>query len=390
LSLPVASLSLIHALEQTPQQPRARMKDYGDGAVYLRKGSPRYWIRYSAGGKEQRESSKSTDEKVAKRLLKRRLAEVQAGTFVAGARSLDFDGLVDILKADYALNEKKTGARVDRILQHVRAEFGFHKAVNITSVALARYATDRKAAGAANATVLLELSLLRSAFNMAIRLGVLAAAPLFPEIDVSTNARQGVLTHAEVEALTAELPPELRGAVWVAFYTGWRLKSDVLSMEWGQISDGVLRLEPGKSKGGEGRSVSLDNFPALKAVFDRQREYTDAAQRETGTIIPHVFHRNGGRPIKTMRQAFNAAAVRAGLEGHIPHDLRRSAARSMDRAGLPRSVSMQLMGLKTENVFTRYAIVTRSDLDSGAAKLSALHEQHPEARRSRTIGRKKA
>jgi len=40
-------------------------------------------------------------------------------------------------------------------------------------------------------------------------------------------------------------------------------------------------------------------------------------------IISHVFHRNGGRPIKTMRQAFNAAAVRAGLKGHIPHDLRR-------------------------------------------------------------------
>lgn len=266
-----------------------------------------------------------------------------------------------------------------------QGEFSFH-----VFGCLAKYAADRKAAGVANATVLLELSLLRSAFNMAIRLGVLASAPLFPEIDVSTNARQGGLILREVDALTAELPAELRGVVLVAIYTGWRLKSDLLAMTWSQISGGVLRLEPGKSKGAEGRSGGLDNFPALKTVFDRQREYTDAAERETGTRISRVFHRNGGRPIKTMRQAFNAAAVRAGLEGHIPHDLRRSTARSMDRAGLPRSVSIQLMGLKTENVFTRYAIVTRSDLDSGAAKLSALHAQHPEGRRSRSIHGKKA
>ena len=41
--------------------------DYGDGAVYVRKGSPNLWIRYSANGREQRESAKSTDEKVARK-----------------------------------------------------------------------------------------------------------------------------------------------------------------------------------------------------------------------------------------------------------------------------------------------------------------------------------
>ena len=67
-----------------------------------------------------------------------------------------------------------------------------------------------------------------------------------------------------------------------------------------------------------------------------------------------------------------SAAKRAGLEGKIPHDLRRSAARAMDRAGIPRSVAMQIMGLRTENVWLRYRVVIQSDLDSGAQMLSAV------------------
>jgi integrase len=360
-------------------------KDYGDGSVYQRKGSPAFWIRFSANGREQRESSKSTDEKVARKLLKRRLAEVKSGEFVAGARSLTFEKLVDILKDDYRLNRRTTPARIDRILRPVREEFGGKKASQITALALKEYALLRKQRDdAANATVLLELSLLRSAFNKAIDLGVLASAPRFPTIDVSNNARQGVFTHAEVVALAAELPLELRGVVWVSFLTGWRLKSDVLRMTWSQVQNGVLRLEPGNSKGGEGRSVSLDSYPQLKAVFDEQRAYTDRVQHETGRIIPFVFHRHG-QPIATMRQAFMSACVRAKLEGKIPHDLRRSAARSMDRAGVPRSVAMQIMGLRTENVFLRYRVVIQSDLDSGASKLAELHANRPEGRQSTVL-----
>ena len=33
----------------------------------------------------------------------------------------------------------------------------------------------------------------------------------------------------------------------------------------------------------------------------------------------------------------------------VPHDLRRSAARRMEQAGLPRSISRRLIGLKTES-----------------------------------------
>ncbi len=47
--------------------------------------------------------------------------------------------------------------------------------------------------------------------------------------------------------------------------------------------------------------------------------------------------------------------------------------RNLERAGVPRSVAMRLTGHKTEAVYRRYAIVAKSDLEEGVAKLAKLH-----------------
>jgi hypothetical protein len=64
---------------------------------------------------------------------------------------------------------------------------------------------------------------------------------------------------------------------------------------------------------------------------------------------------------------------RQWLEGRLVHDLRRTAVRNLERAGVPRSVAIKLTGHKTEHVFRRYAIVAERDLVDGTAKLATLH-----------------
>ena len=56
--------------------------------------------------------------------------------------------------------------------------------------------------------------------------------------------------------------------------------------------------------------------------------------------------------------------------GRIPHDMRRSAVRNLERAAVPRSVAMKLTGHKTESVYRRYDIVSPSDLRVAVERLN--------------------
>jgi hypothetical protein len=50
--------------------------------------------------------------------------------------------------------------------------------------------------------------------------------------------------------------------------------------------------------------------------------------------------------------------------------VRSSAVRNLERAGVPRSVAMILVGHKTESIYRRYAIVARQDLVDGLKRLA--------------------
>ena len=45
----------------------------------------------------------------------------------------------------------------------------------------------------------------------------------------------------------------------------------------------------------------------------------------------------------------------------------------MEQAAVPRSVAMKLRGYKTENVYRRYAVVSRADLYTAALKLASYN-----------------
>jgi hypothetical protein len=111
----------------------------------------------------------------------------------------------------------------------------------------------------------------------------------------------------------------------------------------------------------------------------------ESRQKRTGALVPWVFHRDG-QPIWSYRTAWASALDRAAhaergglralvrpqLVGRFVHDLRRTAVRNLERAGVPRSVAMKLTGHRTETVYRRYAIVAETDLREGVAKLARL------------------
>lgn len=188
------------------------------------------------------------------------------------------------------------------------------------------------------------------------------------------NAREGFFEPADLEKMLAELPEHLRPLTRFAALTGWR-KGECLSLRWANVGSRAARSGFYTSKNKEGRSFPFGPFPQLRRVLEDQRARTRAVERETGRIIPHVFHHDGGKPIRDFNSGWRAARKRVKLPGVLFHDLRRTAVRNMERAGVPRSVAMKLTGHKTEAVYRRYAIADVAALAEGVEKLAALHQR---------------
>ena len=158
---------------------------------------------------------------------------------------------------------------------------------------------------------------------------------------------------------------------WFCYDTGWRNKSEAFPLKWAQggWAGGFVRLEPGTTKNREGRAFPMT--PALRAILERRLEFTRRCERTQARIIPWVFHRKG-EPVKSMKKFWRTACEDAGVPGRLMHDLRRTAVRNLERAGVSRSVAMKMTGHKTESVYRRYAIVSEVDLREAGAKLARL------------------
>jgi integrase len=233
------------------------------------------------------------------------------------------------------------------------------------------YIAKRMDAGAATATINRELGLLKQMFNISVRAGKLMTKPHI-SLPAEHNARQGFLEYDQYLGVLKKLPTELRPVVTVAYYTGWRMKSELLKLQWSQIdrNRGRIRLEPNTTKNKDGREFFYGRIPELRLVVNgawAEHERLKDEQR----IIPFVFHRNGVQ-IRSMLKAFKAACKAAGVPGRIPHDLRRTAVRNLERAGVSRSAAMKLTGHKTEAVYKRYAIVSEGDLERAGEQLGLL------------------
>ena len=132
----------------------------------------------------------------------------------------------------------------------------------------------------------------------------------------------------------------------------------------------VARLDAGTTKNGQGRVLPFAQLDALRSVLEAQDQQRKELTRR-GVICRWVFHRNG-TAIRNFRMAWKIACDKAGCPGRIPHDLRRTAVRNFERAGVPRSIAMQITGHQTESVYQRYDIVDEADLVDGLGRLGSL------------------
>jgi integrase len=277
------------------------------GGSYYRRGSV-FWVKYYKNGRPYRESTGSTLERDAKDLLNRRLGDIAAGRPVnPRADRIKLDELLDDLLTEYRVNERASLRRMKELVGHLRPSLGHLRAAAVTTAEVNRYVGRRQADGAANATINRELAALKRAYSLAYQAGRILAKPHIPML-AENNVRTGFFERDQFEAVRAQLPADLHGVVSFAYVTGWRMPTEILTLQWRQIDldVGVVRLEPGTTKNREGRVFPLND--ELRAVLEAQRAATstlaaaDRSDHPLGLPTARAAPSNrstepGGRPV---------------------------------------------------------------------------------------------
>lgn len=335
----------------------------GDGEIFLR--GKTYAVRYYVNGRRRTVSARTTNLGKAQQFLRKLLKDKDDGnaTTLNGARLRISDGMARVV-TDYKNNDRKSVAAVERrIKKHLTPFFGNRRMVTIGTADIERFKEERRAAGATNAEINRELAIVRRAFR-------LAKLPHPVTMLKEAPARSGFFGPDQFAAVCGHLSPALADVVTFAYITGWRVRSEVLPLEWRQVDFDAreVRLDAGQTKNGEPRVFPF-TIP-LAELLESRKTIKDELAR-TGTIVRHVFHRNG-KAISAFYTAWRNACVAAGVPGRFVHDFRRTAVRNIDRAGVPRKVAMQMVGHKTQSIYDRYRIITNSDLHDAAAKLDSV------------------
>ena len=175
---------------------------------------------------------------------------------------------------------------------------------------------------------------------------------------------------AQFDAVLRHLPDRLRPPFAAAYLTGWRVPRLLNGSGATSTSPPVAASGPRRDQERGGPDVSA--HARAPAVLEAQRARTGAFERAAGPHHP-VAVPSGRLTIRHFRRRLaDGAAKSAGQPGRIPHDFRRTAVRNLERAGVPRSTAMKMVGHKTEAIYRRYAIVDEAMLKEGGDKLARL------------------
>jgi integrase len=393
-------------------------RNWGSGSLFKKQGSQTWTMQYyrhgpkMRGGKpvfdgngkpvyariRVRESTGESSQRKAQELLTERLNQVKKGTwFEQERRPPTLMELFDSLRDHYLINGRTgTAKSLEWRRGHLEPVFVGVLAANLTTDAITRYIRKRREEGAASATINRELAAVRGA----MRFGQRSTPPkvrTVPHIPMlrENNVRLGFVEHIEYQTLTAQ-PMELwlRTLLELAYTYGWR-KGELLGLRVRQIqlAQRSIRLDPGTTKNGEGREVSMtDKLEELLGACIEGKKPED-----------FVLTRQGNRPVKEFKKAWWNLCIGAGLgkfvcrecggpwtgeecaecgslrrkyRGLIVHDLRRSAAKALRRAGVAESVIMATGGWKTAAMFRRYAIVSNEDQRAAMAALERARQEN--------------
>lgn len=323
---------------------------------HKRKGSPYWWASYNERGQRVRRSTGTTDLNDAKALEARWRAQAYQSQHWDVKAPREFEAvMLEYLRASTHLRSLETlKGQTKRLLAFFRGrEVG-----SLTGQDIKAYIRWRREAGRAAGTINRELAALSSAINHCNREWEWGLPnPVKGRLLREAHHRERYLTRAEVGRLVSEARQLRHGDllgdfIELAVHTGCR-RGELLGLEWSRVllerGRETITLNARHTKSGKPRQVPM-NATAVGVIRRRA-----AWRAEHAPESPWVFTRPAGGPVKSLRNGFEQAAIKAGLDDLRIHDLRHTAASWLVTDGVPLEVVKELLGHSSITMTERYA-----------------------------------
>ena len=311
-------------------------------------------MRYTVNGRQIRESTESSDEKIAELTLKQVQVDIHSGKWFGKVKKVRTPLPEAIKQFLAAMKHRNVSWVYDEIMLRKFSEWAEIDTVlqEVDRPMIERFQTHLLAKGLSKSRVNRYIASLKSFFYRHLEWGNVQKNPakgvkMFPEA-----MRVRYLELGQIELLVDHCSERLKPIVLVALLTGLR-KGDILKLRWNDIDieNRKVHLLQGKTKNPLVVSMSEALVSVLKAI----PVYLDS---------PHVFNDDGKRLTRFgwLRADFIKAVEAAGIKDFTFHDLRHTFATHQRFLGKDITVIKELLGHRTTKMTERYAHIRPDEL----------------------------
>jgi len=348
--------------------------------VYRRKDKSRkgrvWWISYFRAGRQCRESTGSTNKRVAVQLLSVRKAQVVEERWSLPRSRSPHLGMwmEEFLNS---IGHEKTRSRYQSSVNNILHYFSEKiRLAEITPEAVFRFQQKRLDDGAGKATVNRDLATLSSSLARAKKMRLVSHNPCTDvgRLNERRDRRQAKpLSYDEEERVKQFAPPWLATLITVLVETGMRVRKEALPLQWSDVSlesePAYVRIRDSKSAAGV-RTAWLTNH--CRSVLTKWRAMFGS------DFSPYVFPstRIPETHMTDYKSAWRKAAAAAGLKDRRIYDLRSTFASRANSCRASGLTVAHLLGHANTQILATYVRPIDDNTKSVIDALEAARNAH--------------
>ena len=346
-----------------------------------------YWVCYkNLEGRVIRESSKSTNPKVAEDLLIDRRKEIKDGQEPEIKRIPPHS--FQELSAEYVnwAERQRSFSQKVYVVNQLAREFGYYRLRNITTKLLEQYQTKLMQEGKKAATINRHLATIKHMMTKAVDWLMVEEEALKRVRKVKlleeNNRRLRYLSKEEIESLLNYCPSHLKPLIIMALNTGMR-RGEIFNLKWEQVDlkHGFVLLDV--TKNGDRREIPINR--TLRETLETLHQGTKEWPRRLD--IPWVFYDvRSEKPYRDLRKGFYLACKKAGIQNFKFHDCRHTFASHLVMGGVDLTSVKELLGHKTLTMTLRYSHLAPSHKVKAVEILDSIINEKPTSQSTSQFG----